>query len=273
MAQSSAESKKTPLHVDAFWEKPTATPPLTWDKWTQQWKPTLLAKERNKLENLLNDPPTAVTYPPEQTYEEPVENHTQATETDRMIRNQQLKVNWQNRCKKIDEIGILSGDKPWELYWSIGTEGRRIFKSKHPPLLIEKQQFKELWQAMEDSFTKVRNITYDRFVFYSCKQQKGESVKSFYGRLREQAENCSLGSEETTLIRDAFILNMIDHETQKEFLKKTVEPSKALEIAIQMEIGAQNQQKINQNLMPATKLSKFRQQLPTTQSQCECSTN
>ena len=105
---------------------------------------------------------------------------------------------------------------------------------------------------MEDSFTKVRNIIYDRFVFYSCKEQKGESVESFYGRLVEQAENCSLGCEETSLIRDAFILNMIDHETQKELLKETVETSKALEIAIQMEMGAQNQQKINQNLMSTT---------------------
>ena len=105
---------------------------------------------------------------------------------------------------------------------------------------------------MEDSFTKVRNITYDRFVFYSCKQQEIESVESFYRRLIEQAENCGLGNEETSLIRDAFILNIIDHETQKELLKETVEPSKALEIAIQMEMGAQNQQKINQSLMSTT---------------------
>ena len=110
---------------------------------------------------------------------------------------------------------------------------------------------------MEDSFTKVRNITYDRFVFYSCKQQKGESVESFYGRLIELAENCNLGSEETTLIRDAFILNMLDHETQKELLKETVEPPKALEIAIQMEMGAQNHQKINQNLMSGTSSVNF----------------
>ena len=258
MAQSAADSKKTPLHIEAFWENPTATPPLTWDKWTQQWKLALLAKEGIQLDNLLNDPPSTVTYPPEPTYEEPVENHTQATERDRKVRNQQLKVNWQNCCKKIDEIGIMCGDKPWGiceqkaislLYLSIGTEGRRIFKSKQPHFQIEKQPFKELWQAMEDFFTKVRNITYDRFVFYSCKQQKGESVENFYDRLIELAENCTLGSEETTLIRDAFILNMIDHETQKELLKETVEPSKALEIAIQMEMGAQNQQKTNRNLM------------------------
>ena len=155
-----------------------------------------------------------------------MENHRQATERDRKIRNQQLKVNWQNRCKKIDEIGILCGDKPGGiceqksislLYLSIGTEGRHSFKSKNPRFLIEKQPFRELWQAMEDSFTKVRNITYDCFVFYCCKQQKSGSVESFYGRLIEQTENCSLGSGETTLIRDAFILNMIDHETQMSY--------------------------------------------------------
>ena len=45
---------------------------------------------------------------------------------------------------------------------------------------------------------------------------------------------------------------MLDHETQKELLKETEEPPKALEIAIQMEMGAQNQQKLNQNLMSGT---------------------
>ena len=83
MAQSAAESKKTSLHVVAFWEKSTATPSLTWEKWTQQWKLALLAKEGIQLDNLLNDPPTGVSYPPKPTYEEPVENHTQATERDK----------------------------------------------------------------------------------------------------------------------------------------------------------------------------------------------
>ena len=70
MAQSAAEFKKTPLHVDAFWEKPTATPPLplTWNKWTQKWKLALLAKEGIQLDLLLKEPPATVTYPPEPTY-------------------------------------------------------------------------------------------------------------------------------------------------------------------------------------------------------------
>ena len=262
MVQSAADSKKTPLHIEAFWEKPTPTPPLTWDNRTQQWKLALLAKEGIQLDNLLKDLPATVTYPPEPTYEETVENHTQTTEKDRKVRNQQLKVNWQDRCKKVEEIEFLCGDKPWGiceqkaislLYLSIGREGRRIFRSKHSHFQIEKQPFKELWQAMEDSFTKVGNITYDRFFSIHVSSKKESRLKvSMVVSFIELAENCTLGSEETTLIRDAFILNMIDHETQKELLKETVEPSKALEIAIQMERGAQNQQKINQNLMSGT---------------------
>ena len=106
MDQSAADSKKTPLNIEAFWEKPTATPPLTWDKGIQQWKLALLAKEEIQLDNLLNDPPSTITYSPEPNYEEPVENHTQATERDRKVRNQQLKVNWQNRCKKLMRLGF-----------------------------------------------------------------------------------------------------------------------------------------------------------------------
>ena len=215
----------------------------------------MLAKERIHLKTLLNRPPTTVTDPSEPVFEEPVEQHTQATERDRKIRKSKL--TWQNRCKKIDDIGIMCGDKLWEhceqkassvLCLCIGTEGLRIFKSKHPHFIIEKQSMKEIWRVIKDSFIKTRNINHERFVLFSSKQKKGESVESFYGRLKEQLENCSLGEKEISLIRDNFILNIRDYDTRKELLKETVSSTKALEIAIHMEMGAQNQQKTNQNL-------------------------
>ena len=105
---------------------------------------------------------------------------------------------------------------------------------------------------MDDAFTKVSSMTYDRFLSWSSKEQKGESLESFYGRLIEQAENCSLGDEKTTLIKDTFILNMMDHDTQKQLLKETVLPTKAIEVAIQLEMGTQNQQRTNHNLNTVT---------------------
>ena len=41
---------------------------------------------------------------------------------------------------------------------------------------------------------------------------------------------------------------MLDYETQKELIKETVTSTKALQIAIDMEMRAQNQRHINQNL-------------------------
>ena len=41
---------------------------------------------------------------------------------------------------------------------------------------------------------------------------------------------------------------MKDHDTQRELLKETVSSTKALEVATHIEMGAQNQQKLNQNL-------------------------
>ena len=117
----------------------------------------------------------------------------------------------------------------------IGRESCR--KSKYPNIEIEQQPVNDLWKATDDSYIKTCNINCDRFVFFSSRQQKGESVESFYGHLIEQAENCSLGDEKITLIRDESIFNMQDHDTQWELLKETVSPSKALEVAIHMERG------------------------------------
>ena len=61
--------------------------------------------------------------------------------------------------------------------------------------------------------------------------------------LTEQLEKFSLGNEETTLNQNTLILNMLDYDTLKELLKETMPPTKALEIAIHIEMGAQNHQR------------------------------
>ena len=42
--------------------------------------------------------------------------------------------------------------------------------------------------------------------------------------------------------------SMLDVDTQKELLKETMSPTKALETSVYVEMGAQNQQNILQNL-------------------------
>ena len=86
-----------------------------------------------------------------------------------------------------------------------------------------------------------RKITFDRYVFFSRKQKKGETVEQFYSILKELAENCDFENREEVIIRDISITNMLDEDIQRELLRNTVEPERALSIAVNVEMGNQNQ--------------------------------
>ena len=64
-------------------------------------------------------------------------------------------------------------------YLFIGTEGRRIFKIKYHHFQIQKELLKELWRVMEDSFTKIRNFTFDPFVFFLLNNRKENQLKAY----------------------------------------------------------------------------------------------
>ena len=165
-------------------------------------------------------------------------------------------MNWQNKCQQLIEVGIMCCDKPWpladrkavsQLYLSIGIKRRRILNCKNPHILIDTLTTVDFWKIVEEAFIRPRNITFDRHVFMSTKQLRGETVERFYGKIKELAENCDFENKEETLIRDVFITNLMDPKTQKELLKQTVELGQALELAINMELGMRNQHQIQQH--------------------------
>ena len=49
----------------------------------------------------------------------------------------------------------------------------------------------------------------------TTKQSKGESIEHFFRKLKEPSENCELGNQEDTLIRNLFIANMQNPEIQR----------------------------------------------------------
>ena len=132
-------------------------------------------------------------------------------------------------------------------------DGRRIFGSQEPNIQIDWVTTKDLWESLDQVFTKQRNISYDRNTFLNRKQSKGEPVKKFYGCLRELSLNCDLGSHEESIIWDVFIANKQDVDIQRELLKETRTAKKVLEVAMNIEMGIQNQMKISGNATHQTK--------------------
>ena len=103
----------------------------------------------------------------------------------------------------------------------------------------------ELWNIMEATFTRQRNITFDRYMLLTTKQMKRESIEHFFSKLKELSENYDLRNQEDTLMRDLFIANMQDPEILRELLRETLEPAQSLRLAINMELGQRNQLQIS----------------------------
>ena len=66
-------------------------------------------------------------------------------------------------------------------------------------------------------------------------------MEQLHSALRSLAEFCQFGAFEDGLLRDIFAAIMIDPERQKELLKVTLDPEKALELAIRIELGTRSQ--------------------------------
>ena len=86
MAQSA--TKRTPLGIDPFWDKPTTDPPLLREKWRVQYKLALLAKENIVLDTLLGPKPEMVELPLEPINEETIVGASAQSEREREERSQ-----------------------------------------------------------------------------------------------------------------------------------------------------------------------------------------
>ena len=199
------------------------------------------------------DPSEHVILPPEPVYEDAVKNPTAQSERDRRTRNEQAKMARKNNCMRIEAIGVLCGDKPWKIcdrkasslmYLSLGTEGRRVFNSKNSTTNLDEISTRNLWDILNKTFIQVHNITFDRYLFLTRKQQNWEPIEKFYGHLKELSKNCDLGKNGDTIIRDVLIANTQNEDIQKELLKETVDFDKALAIAINIAMSTLNQLKM-----------------------------
>ena len=213
MAQSD-KIGRTALGLEPFWDKPSSNPPISWEKWRSQLKMALVAKTNIELDELLQERPTAVIYPPPEPVEEqPIQNPTQTLERERMTRYNQAMAKWKNERNHIDRIGVLCGDKPWDMadrkaksliYLSLGIEGQNMHARKFPHTNVEAKTTMERWDELEQTFTRPRNVTFDRYLLVTRKQQRGETMEQFHSALRSLAEHCQLGYLEDALLEDRF---------------------------------------------------------------------
>ena len=99
--------------------------------------------------------------------------------------------------------------------------------SKFPHTNVETKTTMELWDELEQTFIRPRNVTFDRYLLLTRKQHREETMEQFHSALRSLEEHCQLVDLEDELLRDKFTANMIHQEKLKEMLKTTLTPERS----------------------------------------------
>ena len=141
----------------------------------------LVAKTNMEPDDLLRGKPTTVIYPNE-PYEEqqPTNNPTQTMESETLTRYHQTVSKWKNNFSLINRIVY----KPWDtadkraksiIYLIIEIEGRMMHTWKYPHTNLENITTLQLWEEQELTFIRPRNVTFDRYLLLTRRQQTGET--------------------------------------------------------------------------------------------------
>ena len=59
----------------------------------------------------------------------------------------------------------------------------------------------EILDALQKHFEPNRNVIYERFVFYDCKQSHCETTEQYVAKVRKLADTCEFGALKEDLIR------------------------------------------------------------------------
>ena len=221
-----------------------------------------MAKENmHDVDLLLRIKPTAndLFYPIMPTLEERVENTSEEENRKREIRNERRKVDWENECKQIRSRGPMIDRYTWDeadlkvkslTYLSLGTEATRIFHQRNPHTIIDRCSTNELVYKLGLTFTRPRNLTFDRFQLITVQQLPNESLETFFSRLRELGSKAALGNVEEDLIKDFFIAKMNNTTIQMELLSEVRTAAQVLNFALSRERGQENQKEILRSSAP-----------------------
>ena len=215
-------------------------------------------------------------------YEERIENKSEEENRKREIRNERRKVDWENECKQIRSRGPMIDRYTWDeadlkvkslTYLSLGTEATRIFHQRNPHTVIDRCSTNELVYELGLTFTRPRNLTFDRFQLNTVQQNPNKGLETFFSRLRELGSKAALRNVEEDLIKDFFIAKMNNTTIQMELLSEVCTAAQVLNFALSRERGQENQKKIlrssasNWNSQVSTIMNKNVRPTPRTQQQ------
>ena len=113
----------------------------------------------------------------------------------------------------------------------IGKEAVNIFNTFKWNSEEEKENITKVIEKFDEYCIPRKNLTYERYVFNTRKQNDTENIDDYVTSLKLLASNCEYGAIEESLIKDMLVLGVNDKKLRENML---LDPDLSLEKAINM---------------------------------------
>ena len=102
----------------------------------------------------------------------------------------------------------------------------------------EDKQLKNVLKKFEDHFLPKKNLSYERFKFFTRKQLAGETIEQFVTDLKSKALNCDFGDLKDELIKNLLTCGLLDMSLREKLLQ--AEDSLPLDEAVKLCVSVEN---------------------------------
>ena len=107
------------------------------------------------------------------------------------------------------------------LLHTIGEEALEIYNTFRFATGEDPNKIAHLKKKFEDYFNPRKNTVFERYKFWECKQQDGESIDQFITELKTRAKSCEFGDQLKSLIRDRIVFGVSDTRLKERLLRES----------------------------------------------------
>lgn len=116
--------------------------------------------------------------------------------------------------------GESEEDKGYILLNRIGDRALKIYNNFTWVSDSEKYKCTSILRQFSDYFTPTKNVTYERYLFFTRNKNDEESYDTYVTELRQLASTCEFSTLTDSLIRDRLILGITDTAMKDRLLRE-----------------------------------------------------
>ena len=199
MAQSNESNLRG---LKFFWNNTSSENQHDWEKWSEKFQLTIIAKDSVDIEDVINPPVRTELVYPMAELADPSDDQASRAEKEEHHRITILNYNEEMRRRGAEDnakfnglqIGDIDKKLKSQLFLALGKEGQKCFSHKNPGKRILDVKFAEFWELPKITFTVTTNLTYETFKFFGRRQKENESLEKFHETLYDLAKIVNWGN-------------------------------------------------------------------------------